>query len=55
MLVAERKAVLIGKAIKGWSESLSASAVKVSVLSDILPQLSQGNAGCVDLLFVLVF
>lgn len=54
-LVAERKVVLIGKAIKGWSESLSASATEVCVVSDILPQLSQGNAGCVDLLFVLVF
>jgi len=54
--MAERKVVLTGKAIKGWSGPLSASATEVYVVSDILlPQLPQGNAGCVDLLFVLVF
>lgn len=49
--MAERKAVLIGKAINGWSGSPSASATEVCV--DMLPQHSQGSAGCVDLLFVL--
>ena len=53
--MAERKVVLIGKAIKGWSGSLSASATEVCMVPDILPQLSHGNAVCVDLLFVLVF
>lgn len=56
--MAERKIVLTGKAVKGWSGPLFASATEVVVSAVTFPalhQLSQGNPGCVNLLFVLVF
>lgn len=52
--MAERNEGPIAKAIKAGVD-VSPSATELCVVSDTLPQLSQGNAGCVDLLFVLAF